>query len=107
MRAIEAPLFMRWRDLNCSQHLGELFAILFGSADNWEVQASALTILDEQVFEFIRAELMTIGTDWDAIKHNWNRLNGIDEKKPHEIDHDQALIQRAVDGYLAYLNEQG
>ena len=89
--------------LNCGHHLGELFSILFGAAGNWEVQASALCILEEQIFEFIRDELRTIAEGWNAIQNDWNRLNNIDEGKIRETDFDRMLIQSFVDGYLAYL----
>ena len=89
--------------LNCSNHLGKLFSLLFGAVGNWEVQASTLNILEEQIFEFTRDELRTIAEGWNAIQNNWNRLNSIDENNIREIDFDRKLIQGLVDGYLAYL----
>lgn len=89
--------------LNCIYHLGELFSILFGAAGNWEVQASILNILEEQIFEFTKDELRTIAESWNAIQNNWNTLNNIDENNIREIDFDRRLIQHFVDGYLAYL----
>lgn len=89
--------------LDCSQPLSALFGILFGAVNNWEVQASALTILEEQIFEFTSDELYDIAAGWDAVKDDWNRLNDIDESSSSKPDHDRALIQDFVDGYLAYL----
>lgn len=111
LRAITKPENARTRGtlayaletLNCSQKLGELFAILFGALDNWTVQASILTILDEQVFEFTKAELQGIEEGWKAVKGDWKELNGLDEQRISEIAHDRNLIQHVVDGYLAYL----
>ena len=110
-RAITKPENSRYRGtlvyalekLNCRHHLGELFRILFGAAGNWEVQASTLNILEEQTFEFTRNELQTIAEGWNAIQNDWNRLNTIDESNIRETNFNRTLIQRLVDGYLAYL----
>ncbi len=94
------------RELNCSQHLGDVFAILFGSANDFVVQRSSLKILDGQAFGFTRADLLTIAANWDALKDNWNRLNSIDKQRFHQFGYDQDCIQSYVDYYLTRLNEQ-
>lgn len=94
------------RELNCSHHLGEVFAILFGSANDFVVQRSALKILDGQVFKFTQAELATIAADWDTLKNSWDRLNSTDEQEFNRFGYDRDYIQSYVDYYLAYLNEQ-
>ena len=111
LRAITKPENSRTRGklafaletLNCSQQLGELFAILFGAADNWMVQASMVEILEEQIFVFTKDELHGIERGWNAIRADWNRLNTIDEDNISEIHYHRALIQDLVDGFLAYL----
>ncbi|HEX8350218.1 MAG TPA: hypothetical protein VF598_09655 [Hymenobacter sp.] len=89
--------------LDCSKKLSELFDILFGAANNWEVQASVLTILDEQIFEFTESELQTIQEKWNQLAPSWNQLNHINEDAISEVNIDRKLIQEFVDGYLAYL----
>jgi hypothetical protein len=111
LRAITKPENNRTRGklvyaletLNCSQKLGELFAVLFGAADNWTVQASIVEILEEQIFVFTKDELREIEQGWNAIRADWNSLNNIDEDNISQLHYHRALIQNLVDGFLAYL----
>ena len=94
------------RELNCSQHLGEVFAILFGAANDFVVQRSALKILNGQVFEFTQIDFATITANWNVLKDDWNRLNNVDEREGHNFAYDREYIQSYVDYYLAYLNKE-
>ena len=128
LRALQKPENSRSRmtlayaleNLNCGQHLGELFEIVFGAADNYVALLHLLSVLEEQIFEFTRAELEQIAKRWEEIKPTWDDLynqdKGTDDDKAGEeeargmlpiyaghIEFDQETIQDLVDWYLAYL----
>jgi hypothetical protein len=91
--------------LNCGLKLKELFHILFDS-NSYEVQNHILTILDEQIFEFTKADLLEIKANWEKVKVSWNKLNNVDSENLRERDIDDNLIQSFVDGYVTYLEQR-
>lgn len=111
LKAIKKPENLRTRGtlvyalekLNCSQKLVELFDILFTGINNWEVQTSILTILEEQIFDFSEEDLLKIKAQWEVLKPNWNSLQNINKNDLKEIDIHEDLIQEFVDGFLDYL----
>lgn len=92
--------------MDCKVKFRELFILLFNGINNWEVQNSVLTILDEQEFEFSEEDLRFIKESWDSLKDKWNQLNFIDEKNISEIDIDRNVIQNYIDEFLSYLKEK-
>ena len=82
---------------DCSQHLKDIFRIVFYQA--YECKMSALAILDTQIFEFTTQDLLDIKEMWD------NCL--LEPKTCPEIENEEVRreIQEAVDGYLEYLKK--
>jgi len=82
--------------LDCSQKLVEVFAILF--YQDYEAKLMAHQLLDQQVFEFSKEDLLTIQAMWhDCIKHP--------EKCPDfGTVAVRDMIEHDVAGYLSYLN---
>lgn len=79
--------------LDCSKLLKEIFDLMFyGDA---EVRMSAALILDEQVFEFSKADLLSIKAKWESIQKNPEDCPDFEQYKEQ--------IQDCVDGFLAYL----
>ena len=80
--------------LDCSNHLVEIFKILF--YESYVGKISASKILDEQIFSFTKQDLLTIEMMWEDCKLN--------PEKHFLLSEETILdIQNSVDGYLAYL----
>lgn len=84
--------------LDCSKHLTEIFEILF--YQTYESKMGAMSILDTQIFEFTKDDLINIENMWkDCL------LNPI--KCPEIENHEVRLeIQDLVDGFMKYLEEE-
>jgi len=79
--------------LDCSTLLKEIFDLLFYG--NAEVRMSVEVILDEQIFEFNKADLLSIEAKWESIKKNPQDCPYFEKYKEQ--------IQYFVDSFLAYL----
>lgn len=79
--------------LDCTTLLKEIFDLLFYG--NAEVRMSAALILDEQIFEFSKADLLSIKAKWDSIKKNPQDCPYFEKYKEQ--------IQDFVDSFLCYL----
>ena len=83
--------------LDCSKHLVEIFEILF--YQTYESKMSAMSILDNQFFEFTKNDLINIEKMWKACLLN-------PEKCPEfENDEVKLEIQNSVDSFMKYLEE--
>ncbi|MFD2721150.1 HEAT repeat domain-containing protein [Hymenobacter monticola] len=80
-------------NLNCSHLLVEMFDLLFYG--NAEVKMGAMSILDEQIFEFDSDDLHTIQAKWNDVQQH-------PELCPEYTEHKED-IQHTVDGFVAYL----
>jgi HEAT repeat protein len=81
--------------LDCSQKLKELFELLF--YQDYEVKVSAMNVLNRQIFEFDKDDLVEIKTMWEDCKVNH-------EKCP-EFEGCKDDIQDFVDYFMTYLEE--
>ncbi len=83
---------------DCSKHLVEIFEILF--YQTYESKMSAMSILDTQIFEFTKNDLINIEKMWKECLLN-------PEKCP-EIENDEVKlkIQNSVDSFMKYLEEE-
>ncbi len=79
--------------LDCSQKLKELFEIMF--YQGYEPALMASMILDEQVFEFTKQNILDILVEWEDIKINNEKCPMYEDKKE--------MIQRDIDGFASYL----
>lgn len=84
--------------LDCSKYLVEIFEILF--SQTYESQMSAMSILDTQIFEFTKDDLINIEKMWKECLQNTEKKTGI---KNDEI---KLEIQNLVDYFLKYLEEE-
>lgn len=82
-------------DLDCSQKLVPLFDILF--YHGYEAKVMALGIIDEQIFEFSKDDILEIKSKWEDIKLH-------PEKSP-AFDDSKRMIEDAVLGFLPYLDQ--
>ncbi|WP_218058541.1 HEAT repeat domain-containing protein [Allomuricauda sp. CP2A] len=82
---------------DCSKHLTEIFRIMFYQA--YECKMSAIAILDTQIFEFTKEDLMEIKDMWQKCLRN-------PESCP-EIENEEVKkeMEESVNGYLEYLKE--
>ncbi|RPD47603.1 HEAT repeat domain-containing protein [Hymenobacter sediminis] len=81
--------------LDCRHHLKDLFEILF--YESYEAKLMAMTVLEEQEFEFTVDDLTSIKHQWDNCKAHPTLCHGFDEN--HEN------IEYFVDGFMSYLEE--
>lgn len=79
--------------LDCSQKLVALFDILF--YHGYEAKVMALGIIDEQIFEFSKEDILEIKSKWEDIKQH-------PEKSP-AFEDSKKMIEDAVYGFLPYL----
>jgi hypothetical protein len=82
--------------LDCSEHLKDVFKILF--YQGFEARIHAREILRDQEFEFTRQDLLDIKATWESLKIN-------PEKGEYEKD-TMVMIDKAVNRYISYLDEQ-
>jgi len=87
--------------LDCSRKLGELFEVVFGAANNFEVLQHTLTALNEQHFRINNDKLHQIARRWEEVKPTWDELNTKGKSLPGDFT--QAVIQDFVDDFMAYL----
>lgn len=80
-------------NLNCSHLLVEMFDLLFYG--NAEVKMGAMSVLDEQIFEFDSDDLHTIKAKWDDVQQHPELCPDYTQSKED--------IQHTVDGFVAYL----
>ena len=81
--------------LNCSHLLVEMFDLLFYG--NAEVKIGAMSVLDEQIFEFDSDDLHAIKAKWDDVQQH-------PELCPYYVEYKED-IQHTVDGFIAYLED--
>ena len=79
--------------LDCSQKLKELFEIMF--YQGYEPAIMASMILNEQVFEFTKQNILDILAVWEDIKINNEKCPIYEDKK--------RMIQSCIDGFASYL----
>lgn len=83
--------------LDCSQNLKDIFRILFSYA--YEAKMSAISILDEQSFEFTKQDLLEIKAMWENCKLNPETCIEFNNPKVRKE------MQSCVDSFLFYLEE--
>jgi HEAT repeat protein len=83
--------------LDCSQKIKEIFKILFNYA--YEAKMSAISILDEQIFEFTKQDLLEIELMWGNCKLNPETCIEFNNLKVRKE------MQSCVDSFLIYLEE--
>ena len=84
--------------LDCSKHLIEIFEILF--YQTYESKMSAMSILDTQIFEFTKDDLINIEKMWKDCLLNPDKCPEI---KNEEV---KLEIQNSVDSFMKYLEEE-
>ena len=84
--------------LDCKNKLVELFKILF--YESYESKMGACTILDEQIFEFSRENLMEIQKMWQECNDNLERKNGFQDQET------LLLMKDTYKGFMEYLKEE-
>ena len=83
--------------LDCSQKLKDVFRILFSYT--YEAKMSAISILDEQSFEFTKQDLLEIKAMWENCKLNPETCIEFNNPKVRKE------MQSCVDSFLFYLEE--
>lgn len=81
--------------LDCTQKLKEVFRILF--YESFEAKISASSILNNQIFDFSRKDLLYIKAMWQDLLNNPHKCPGFDNKKIRES------IEADVEGIMSYL----
>ena len=81
------------QELNCKNKLVEIFKILF--FQGYEAKLLAYNILDEQIFEFKKNDLIEIQKMWK--EYNLN---------PDKNEETIKMVKDAYEGYIEYLNEE-
>lgn len=81
--------------LDCKNQLVELFKILF--YESYESKMGAYTILDEQVFEFSREDLIEIERMWKECNDKPEKVNGFDDEETI------LMMKGAYEGFIEYL----
>ena len=84
--------------LNCSKKLKEIFKILFYYA--YEAKMSAISVLEEQTFEFTKKDLFEINTMWENCILNPETCIEYNNPKVREE------MQNCVDGFRNYLKKE-
>jgi len=79
--------------LDCSTKLKEVFDLLFKGS--YEVKMGATTILDKQIFEFTKDDLLSIKSKWEYIQKHPEECPSFDECRGD--------IEAIVNSYLSYL----
>lgn len=83
--------------LNCKDILVELFKILF--YESYESKMGAYAILEEQVFEFSREDLLEIQRMWKACNNKTVKSNGFEDEET------LLMMKDTYEGFMAYLEE--
>lgn len=81
--------------LDCKDKLLELFQILF--QESYEAKLGAYAILEEQIFNFTRADLLKIQGMWDKY------LVQLEDGSIVEEEEVVAMVEDACEGFLGYL----
>lgn len=84
--------------LDCTHKLKEVFKILF--YESYEAKISAYAILDKQIFEFSRTDLLEIKAMWDDLLANPEKCYAFNEGVTKE------MIKNAVEGFMNYLKQK-
>lgn len=84
--------------LDCKNNLVELFKILF--YESYESKMGAYAILDEQIFEFHREDLMEIQKMWRDCNDKPEKINGFDDEKTI------LMMKEAYEGFMEYIKEE-
>jgi HEAT repeat protein len=82
--------------LDCGHKLKEIFTILF--YESYEAKYGAYEILDTQIFEFSRGDLLAIKAMWEDLLERPERCPGFDSDDTRE------MILSSVNGYMSYLD---
>lgn len=82
--------------LDCTNKLKDVFRILF--YESYEAKMSAYAILDKQIFEFTRTELLEIQAMWNDLLANPEKCPGFNSGATKE------MIKVSVQGFMGYLN---
>ena len=84
--------------LDCKNQLVELFKILF--YESYESKMGAYTILDKQIFEFSREDLIEIKRMWKECNDKPEKVNGFDDEETI------LMMKDAYEGFMEYLKEK-
>lgn len=84
--------------LDCKNHLVELFKILF--YESYESKMGAYTILDKQIFEFSREDLMKIQMMWKECNDKSQKVNGFYNEETI------LMMKDTYEGFMVYLKEE-
>ncbi|MBC8081825.1 MAG: HEAT repeat domain-containing protein [Hymenobacter sp.] len=79
--------------LDCSHHLKNMFELLIYG--NYEVKMGAVTVLEEQLFEFTIDELENIAAMWRDCKDHPEKCPGYEKCREG--------IESLIEGFLSYL----
>jgi len=96
-KAYSGTLVYALQKLDCKEKLVEIFKILF--YHEYESKLCAYNILDKQIFEFTRADLMSIQTMWLECQGPSSSAIGFDDIETKAMMHD------AYEGFMDYLNQ--
>ena len=83
------------KQLDCTHKLKDIFKILF--YESYEAKISAYTILDKQIFEFSRTDILEIKAMWENLLANPEKCYAFNEGDTKD------MIKDAVDGFMGYL----
>ena len=84
--------------LDCKNQLVELFKILF--YESYESKMGAYTILDKQIFEFSREDLIEIKRMCKECNDKPEKVNGFDDEETI------LMMKDAYEGFMEYLKEK-
>lgn len=84
--------------LDCTHKLKEVFKILF--YESYEAKMSAYAILDKQIFEFSRTDILEIKEMWEDLLANPEKCHAFNEGDTKD------MIKDAVEGYMGYLERK-
>lgn len=96
-RNYNGTLVFALESLNCKDWLVKLFDILF--YESYEAKISAAAILDDQEFEFSKADLLSIKEKYEDLKRH-------PEKFTYKFDEEaKDWVEEFVNAYLSYLSQ--